>query len=119
MSRKKWTLFGGVALCLTCGLLLPCTVKVLDGEDYIRSQVSLKRIGLALHSYHDVNGRLPPAVVYGKDGRPLYSWRVLLLPYLEEELLYRQFKQDEPWDSKHNQALVKETPRCYVPVWGG
>jgi hypothetical protein len=57
-------------------------------------------------------------VVRGKDGRPLYSWRVLLLPSLEEPGLYDQFKLDEPWDSPHNLPLVDKMPRCYAP-WGG
>jgi hypothetical protein len=71
-----------------------------------------------MRSYHEDNGHLPPAVVRGKDGQPLYSWRVLLLPYLEQERVYEQFKLDEPWDSEHNKKLQEETPHCYLP-WGG
>jgi hypothetical protein len=74
---------------------------------------------MALRSYHEVNGKLPPAVVSRKDGQPLYSWRVLLLPYLDQDSLYKQFKLDEPWDSPHNKPLSGETPRCYVPAGGG
>jgi hypothetical protein len=85
----------------------------------VRSAVSLKQIGLAFHAYHDVNGKLPPAVVSGKDGRPLYSWRVLLLPYLEEDTLYRQSHLDEPWDSPHNKQTLAETPRRCRPALGG
>jgi hypothetical protein len=58
---------------------------------------------------------LPPAVLYSKDGRPLHSWRVLLLPFLEEEALFREFKLDEPWDSPHNRALITRMPRVYAP----
>jgi hypothetical protein len=68
-----------------------------------------------LHNYHDANGRLPPAVVYGKDRKPLYSWRVLLLPYIEQEALYQQFKLDEPWDSPHNIGLLSQMPQVYGP----
>ena len=75
-------------------------------------------IGLALHDYHDANGHLPPAVVYGKDHKPLYSWRVLLLPFLQEGQLARQFKLDEPWDSPHNKKLLGEIPRCYRQILG-
>lgn len=47
------------------------------------------------------------------------SWRVLLLPYLEEDNLYKQFHLEEPWDSPHNKPLSEKTPRCYVPALGG
>jgi hypothetical protein len=61
------------------------------------------------------HGRLPPAVVCGEDGRPLYSWRVLLLPYIEGDDLYREFHLDEPWDSPHNLALLPRMPGTYAP----
>lgn len=63
--------------------------------------------------YQDVHGRLPPAVVYGDSGQPLYSWRVLLLPHIEEEALYKEFRLDEPWDSPHNLRLLPRMPRMY------
>src|SRR4051812_3210305 len=91
-----------------CGVLLPCSVTVRESEGWVRSAVSLRQLGLALHSYHDVHGRFPPAVVSGKDGRPLYSWRVALLPYLEHDRLYNQLKLDQPWDGPHNKPLLAE-----------
>jgi len=63
-------------------------------------------IARALEAYHSVNGSYPPAYVADKDGRPLYSWRVLLLPYLDRADLYSEFHRDEPWDSPHNRALL-------------
>lgn len=75
---------------------------------------NMKQIALAMHFYAAANdNRLPPAVLYGKDGRPLHSWRVLLLPYLEAEGLYRQFKLDEPWNSAHNLPLLERMPDVY------
>ena len=71
-----------------------------------------------MHSYHDTHGRLPPAVVYGEDGTPLYRWRVLLLPYIEQQELYEEFHLDEPWDSPHNIQLVPSMPRTYAPPPG-
>ena len=68
-----------------------------------------------MHVYHEEHGRLPPAVVYGYDGQPLYSWRVLLLPYIEEGKLYEEFRLDEPWDSPHNLALLPRMPSIYRP----
>jgi hypothetical protein len=72
-------------------------------------------MALAMHNYHDTHGRLPPAAVCGKDGKPLYSWRVALLPFIEEQALYAEFKLDEPWDSPHNLALLDRMPRVYGP----
>jgi hypothetical protein len=78
----------------------------------------MKQLGLAMLQYNDQHGRLPPAVVYGKDGQPLYSWRVLLLPYLEQQQLYEQFHRDEPWDSPHNLRLLERMPGVYAPPPG-
>ena len=64
-------------------------------------------------NYQDVHGKLPPAVVYGKDGEPLYSWRVLLLPFIEQDSLYQEFHLDEPWDSPHNLQLLPRMPATY------
>jgi hypothetical protein len=69
---------------------------------------------LALHNYHDTHGHFPPAVVYGEDDQPLYSWRVLILPFLEQEPLYKQFYLDEPWDSARNIQLVSRMPSIYA-----
>src|SRR5438552_2885695 len=70
---------------------------------------------MAMHNYHDTHGKLPPAVVYGKDGKALYSWRVLILPYIEEDDLYKDFKLDEPWDSPNNIRLLDRRPSIYAP----
>ncbi len=69
-------------------------------------------------NYNGTHGHMPPAVVYGKYGQPLYSWRVLLLPYLEQQELYQQFHLDEPWDSPHNLLLLDRMPMTYAPPPG-
>lgn len=71
-----------------------------------------------MDNYSATHGKLPPAVVYGKDGNPLYSWRVLLLPFIEQDALYQEFHLDEPWDSPHNLALLPRMPRTYSPPPG-
>lgn len=70
---------------------------------------------MAMLNYESEHGHMPPAVVYGKDGQPLYSWRVLLLPYFEQQELYSQFHLDEPWDSPHNLPLLERMPEMYAP----
>lgn len=71
-----------------------------------------------MHHYAAVHGRLPPAVVYGEDGTHLYSWRVLILPYIEQQELYDKFHLAEPWDSPHNIQLLSEMPYTYAPPPG-
>src|SRR4051794_3490674 len=68
-----------------------------------------------MHNYNDQHGALPPATVRGPDGKPLLSWRVLLLPYIEQDALFKRFRLDEPWDSPHNKALLEPMPRIYEP----
>src|SRR5205807_1197555 len=74
----------------------------------MHSSNNLKQFGVAMQNYGSANGdRLPPAVTYANDGKPLLSWRVMLLPYLEQDALYRAFRLDEPWDSPHNIQLLE------------
>src|SRR5258708_4075630 len=68
-----------------------------------------------MHNYHDSQGRFPPAVVYGKDDKPLLRCRVLLLPYEEQANLYAKFKLDEQWDSPHKIQLLSKMPRVFEP----
>ena len=65
----------------------------------------MKQLALAMHNYHDVNRCFPPAVVIDKDGKPLYSGRVLLLPYLEQSQLYDAWDKSQAWDSPANLPL--------------
>src|SRR5262249_31485641 len=53
-----------------------------------------------------------------KDKKPLLSWRVQILPFVEQDALYKQFKLDEPWDSDHNKKLIDKMPGLYAPVRG-
>jgi RNA polymerase sigma factor (sigma-70 family) len=83
--------------------------------DKRKSLDNLKRIGLAMHSYHDDFKHLPPAAIIGKDNKALLSWRVAILPYVDEAALFKEFKLDEAWDSPHNQKLLARMPKVYAP----
>jgi hypothetical protein len=74
---------------------------------------TMKDILLAMHKYIGSNGRLPAAASFGKDGKPLLSWRVHLLPFLGQGDLYKEFRLDEPWDSAHNKKLLARMPEVY------
>ena len=75
---------------------------------------NLKQLGLAMHNFHQAHDRLPAAYTEGADKKPLLSWRVQVLPYLEQKPLYDEFHHDEPWDSPHNKALIARMPSVYA-----
>jgi RNA polymerase sigma-70 factor (ECF subfamily) len=89
--------------------------KAVEAANKVRSQNNLRQIANAMHNYHGNNSHLPPAAVLSQDGKPLLSWRVLLLPYLEQDAVFGQFKLDEPWDSDHNKKLLATMPKVYAP----
>ncbi len=65
-------------------------------------------------NYHDANNAFPKPAITDKAGKPLLSWRVAILPHIDQKELYNKFKLDEPWDSPHNEALIKEMPTTYL-----
>lgn len=78
----------------------------------------LKQIAIALHNYHDQLHCFPPAVVMGPDGKTPHSWRVEILPYMEDaklQAIYKQYRLNEPWDSEHNKKLIEATTFFSVP----
>lgn len=83
----------------------------------IHLQNNLKQVGLAMHGYHDSHRRLPDPGMGrpGMNTRHL-SWRVHLLPYIEQDMLYRQFNLDEPWDGPNNIRLLDRMPKIYAPM---
>jgi len=74
---------------------------------------NLLAIGLAMHNYVALYKSFPPAYTVDKEGKPLLSWRVLILPFLDQDSLFREFHLDEPWDSPHNRALAAKMPAVY------
>jgi hypothetical protein len=85
-------------------------------KDLSTSMNNLKQIGLAMINSSDTNNGAMPQDITDKDGKPLLSWRVAILPYIEETPLYKQFNLDEPWDSDNNKKLIEKIPKVYAPV---
>ena len=111
-----WTIgvpFLAVVMC-PC-LLVPAVQKVRDAAERTYVTNNLKQIGLAHHNFVDSHqGKFVAATAFQTDkGEPGLSWRVALLPYLEEGWLYSQFHLDEPWDSPHNIKLLPLMPKVY------
>ncbi|MBN1908720.1 MAG: DUF1559 domain-containing protein [Pirellulales bacterium] len=76
-------------------------------------QNNLKQLGIALHDYHNAHGQFPPAYIADAQGKPMHSWRVLLLPYLDLDALYKQYRFDEPWDGLNNRKLMATVPPVF------
>jgi hypothetical protein len=127
MNRKEWKSHWEVVALVTAlgavaAMLLPNLMSTLyppRPRKWGRTPQAerLHELGLSLIAYAYMKGhRLPPVAVFAKDGRPLLSWRVLVLPFLGEEKLYRQFRLDEPWNSLHNIALLARMPTQFPAV---
>lgn len=96
-------------------LLIPVVQQASSGGPRTTCRNNLKQIALALHNYHADFGSFPPAVVYDDSGFPMHSWRVLILPYVDQQRLYNHYRMDEPWDSPNNlqlQDLMPDVYRC-------
>jgi len=116
--KGRWLAVAGIVLgligCLfTVSLLLPAVRSSREAARRAQCVNNLKQIGLAMLNYHEANGRLPVAAITAKNGWPLLSWRVAILPYLESSPLYEKFHLDEPWDSPHNRSLIDPMPLVY------
>jgi hypothetical protein len=100
----------GLVLCvgvlgLFYALLTPAIGKAKAAAGKSQSNNNMKQIILALHNYHDTQMSFPPAYVTDANGKPLYSWRVLILPYMERGDLYDQFDKTKSWDDPANAAI--------------
>ncbi len=96
--------------------VLPGVVALIPNVSDSRgaSANNLKQLALAMYDYHAVYSHFPTAAVFDKNGKPLLSWRVMILPYMEQEALYKQFHLDEPWDGEHNRKLLDKMPPLFA-----
>jgi hypothetical protein len=117
-SASHQTMPGGQGLAslpILAGLMLPAIQKTREAAGRVQSMNNLKQMSLAMLNMADSNqGVMPAAAIYSKEGKPLLSWRVAILPYLEHADLYKQFHLDEPWDSEHNKKLLAKMPKVYL-----
>jgi len=94
-------------------LLLPAVQSARSAARRMQSTNNLKQIGLAMHNFHDTFRGLPAQAKTDAEGKPLLSWRVMLLPFLEQGAMFDQFHLDEPWDSEHNKQFIQHMPEVY------
>ena len=122
--RHRFTVVHLLAVITIIGFLI---ATMLPARSVARETIrwrecvkNLKLIGTAIQAYHDTYHSFPPAYIPDRNGKPARSWRVLLLPFMNEQKLYAEYRFDEPWDGTHNMALASRMPKCYrCPQRGG
>jgi hypothetical protein len=103
------------APAVMAGLLLPAIQAAREAARRNVVSNEMRQIGIAFMNHAVAHGdRYPAAANYDKEGKALLSWRVHVLPYLEQKALYDQFRLDEPWDSEHNKKLLPKMPNVYA-----
>ncbi len=114
-QRFSVALFVVIWGCLILTLFLP-TESVRPEARASQCRNNLKQLALALRNYHDKYGSFPPVYVANSEGRPMHSWRVLLLPfwgYSNWNAIYERYRFDEPWNGPNNSLLHREMIEAY------
>jgi prepilin-type N-terminal cleavage/methylation domain-containing protein/prepilin-type processing-associated H-X9-DG protein len=139
-NRRGFTLIELVVvlaiLGVLLGLLLPAVQKVREAANRMKCANNLKQFGLAIHGFHEGRGNLPPGITTWMNGEDAaHTGFTYMLPYLEQDNVYRQFDLRKQWYARPNYAPVAvEIPLFYCPsnrasgsmdltaevfVWGG
>jgi prepilin-type processing-associated H-X9-DG protein len=112
---------GGIALVVLVGccgvgfaLFIPAYQQAQEAARRSQCKNNLKQIGLAMHNYANTYGSFPPAYVADASGKPMHSWRVLILPFLDQQALYSEYNFAEPWDGPNNSRLLGRMPPTYA-----
>ena len=113
-SEQSQQLYQVAVIGILVALLLPAVQAAREAARRNACRNNLRNLGIAMHHYQDNHKSFPPRASYDADGKPLLSWRVHILPYLEEQELYEKFRLDEPWDSEHNKQLIGQMPAFYA-----
>lgn len=118
-SRHRPTalLYASTAVVAVCGLaccLIPAMAATNEPARRAECRAKLRNLGLALHNYHDVYGSFPPAYTTDETGRRLHSWRVLLLPFVDQAPLYDRIDLREPWDRPRNREVLHRMPQVFA-----
>ena len=112
-KKKRTVLFVLLVIAILIGMLLPSVQAVRVSPRWLSCLNNMRQCMLAILNYESANGRFPPAWQVDDNGVPMHSWRVLILPFIEEGALYSQYRFDEPWDGPNNSKLANQMPRIY------
>ena len=114
---REWRCFTGLMiLCAVCffALSIPARQAAIDSANLGRSCWRCLHITLAFYEYEQTYGQYPPYISRDSNGAPLHGWRTHILSEIEEPLLYKQIKLDEPWDSDDNLSVTRNTSIEYL-----
>lgn len=113
-SRTTFPAFDvSVMTPVAVGMLLPAVQQARASARRMSSANNMRQIALAVLNFESTYQKLPAAYSQSVENQPLLSWRVHILPFMEQGDLYEQFHLDEPWDSEHNLALLEQMPQFY------
>ena len=112
-AGRWWPWLLVIVVLLVCGAIATPIVSLIlmtlnmsrEHQRQYTCRSHIRNIASAMLAYEREHGALPPQSVPGPNGKPWHSWRVLLLPYLDEKPLYERYRFDEPWDGPHNRLL--------------
>jgi prepilin-type processing-associated H-X9-DG protein len=117
LGPARWFTCLIVVICLlgiaVIALMLPAAGAPREAGRRFQCRNNLLQIGMAMRNYQQEYRCFPPAFILDESGRPKHSWRVLILPFLGEDSLYKQYELDEPWNGPHNKALAARMPEIY------
>jgi len=112
-------LAGGFVLCAGGAFLLfPAVQAARTAVQRMSDSNNLKQVGLAFHNYASSYQSFPPPAITDAGGRPLFSWRVSVLPYLENQAIFDSIQFDQPWDSPENATLQQVSIAAYSSARG-
>jgi len=104
-----------LAISIALVILFPAYTAARTIAQQRSCRANLVQIGMALRAYEADHGTLPPAFIPDANGKPMHSWRVLILPYLDgEQGLYDRYDFNEPWDGPNNSQLTMLMPDVYA-----
>jgi hypothetical protein len=115
-ERARFSVRSLLLLVLACAPVAWLARAVRDGRHAAMAAQChghLAQIGLALQNYHSAHGSFPPAYFADASGKPMHSWRVLLLPFMEYQALYESYNFGEPWDGPNNRLLFDRMPATF------
>jgi hypothetical protein len=97
--------------CVLLLVIVVCASQVCGCGSGVLDSSRIERIGEALLNYRDTYRSLPPAAILDADGRPMHSWRVLIVPFIEANGFFDRYDFESSWDETDNLALTLESTR--------